>query len=135
MGGAKLAASKHNLAITSTGKFKRGQAPEMPEVLKVTKTKPDAVIMVGTSNSLANFVKLAKENGLGNAEFHTVSFVGSGAFAKDLLSFKKGVENNVINPCPLNGFAMKMLEVEGFPNLKGLCLIPFSNFSKALARL
>ena len=51
---------------------------------KIKAGRPDAVVMVGTYAPLAKFVREAKKAGLTKTFFHTVSFVGPEAFAKDL---------------------------------------------------
>ena len=43
----------------------------------------EAVIMVGTYNPLAKFIKLGEDNNF-TPYFHTVSFIGSGAFAESI---------------------------------------------------
>ena len=86
---------QRNLKAVSKGRFTRGKPPEINEVKKMAMEAPEAVMMVGTSRPLATFVNMAVDNGMRNSEFHTVSFVGSEAFAEDILSFKKNLEKNV----------------------------------------
>ncbi len=93
--GVNLALSRHSLKLAALGKYVRGELPTKAELDKVIAANPDGIVMVGTYTPLALFVKQAKENGLKDAEFHTVSFVGSEAFAKELLAFQNGVEKNV----------------------------------------
>jgi branched-chain amino acid transport system substrate-binding protein len=95
LSGAKLALSRYKLRVHSIGKFKRGEMPGEEEVDSLVKTAPDGIIMVGTYGPLARFVKMAKDRGLKNASFHTVSFVGSKAFAASLLMEGKRVSENV----------------------------------------
>ena len=106
LAGTELALARHNLEVVGKGKFKRGELPENEAVESVVSSTPDAIVMVGTSKSLATFVKMTKDAGLKGADYHTVSFVGSGAFARDLLSFGEGTEKNVyvtqVVPSPYN---------------------------------
>jgi branched-chain amino acid transport system substrate-binding protein len=104
--GVRLALARHGLSTTATAKFKRGQMPTSDTIAKIAKTAPDGIIMVGTYTPLAQFVKSVKAKGLDNTEFHTVSFVGSGAFARQLLSHGGETYKNVIVtqvvPSPFN---------------------------------
>jgi ABC-type branched-subunit amino acid transport system substrate-binding protein len=95
LGGVTKALKKRNLKLGMVQKFKRGMTPSMSDVKKIADTKPDAVIMVGTYTPLASFVNLSKKAGLKDTEFHTVSFVGSEAFAKELLKHGSKTGENV----------------------------------------
>ncbi len=81
----QLALARHKKEITVTAKFKKGEMPNLKVVKKFAESSPDAIIMVGTAKPLAGFVRMARENGLQTSEFYTVSFVGSEAFAKELV--------------------------------------------------
>ena len=95
LSGTQLALARHKLEPLGIGKFKRGEMPDQKEVDLLSGLKPDAIIMVGTYKPLAKFVKMAKSSGLADIEFHTVSFVGSEAFAKELTTLGNNVDANV----------------------------------------
>lgn len=93
--GARLALARYKLDIITRSRFTRGELPTVSAVQKIVKARPEAIIMGGTSRSLARFVKMAKDRGLVHARFYTVSFVGSETFAKDLKRMGRGVAHNV----------------------------------------
>ena len=70
--------------------------------------------MVGTYTPLSHFVRMARKEGLTDTRFHTVSFVGSEVFAKQLLSFEDGTEENVyvtqVTPSPYDESNETVLE-------------------------
>ncbi len=96
LSGVELALSRHKLSVVLTGKFPRGTKPAPAEVKKIVESGPDAVVIVGTSLSLAQFVEMARTTGLTQAEIHTVSFVGSEAFARDLVAAGFGNDSNIM---------------------------------------
>ncbi|MEW6515610.1 MAG: ABC transporter substrate-binding protein [candidate division FCPU426 bacterium] len=96
LAGVQLALARHNLEVLTTATYSRGELPDVNAVDQIVAAAPSGIVMVGTYTPLAHFVKMAKEKGLSDAEFHTVSFVGSEAFAEQLLSFTSGVEKNVL---------------------------------------
>ncbi len=95
LSGTQLALARHSYEPIGVGKFKRGEMPDQKTIDLIVKLKPEAVIMVGTYKPLAMFVKMAKGSGLADIEFHTVSFVGSEAFAKELTALGKNIDTNV----------------------------------------
>ncbi len=82
--GAELALARHNLALIAASSYERGKLPDDKDVRTIVDAKPDGVIMVGTNLALATFVDMAVKAGLKGAEYYTVSFVGSEAFARNL---------------------------------------------------
>lgn len=95
LAGVRLALSRYNLEPVAVSFFERGTKPTKEQVETIRKANPDGVVMVGTYSPLAQFIKLAKESGITQAEFHTVSFVGSEAFAQELLSYNANLETDV----------------------------------------
>ena len=93
--GTELALARHKLRVHATARFERGQLPEEEVVRELAATRPDAVVMVGTAAPLAEFVRQAKAAGLSDTPFHTVSFVGSTAFAQELARAGAGTGDNV----------------------------------------
>ncbi len=82
--GAELALARHNLELIASTSYERGKLPDNKDVRVIVDANPDGVIMVGTNLALATFVDMAVKAGLKGAEYYTVSFVGSEAFARDL---------------------------------------------------
>lgn len=93
--GAEIALARHKIVPVIVGGYFRGKLPDKTVVKAIAEKKPDAVVMVGTYTPLAHFVKMAKDSGLKDAEFHTVSFVGSEAFAGELLKLGGDVKKSV----------------------------------------
>lgn len=93
--GVKLALARFKREPITTATFTRGGMPSPEAVESIAAASPQAVVMVGTYTPLARFVEMAKERGLTRTKFHTVSFVGSEAFARELLAYRSGVETNV----------------------------------------
>ena len=104
--GAELALSRHKLSPLVVAKFKRGKMPEDNEIKKIVDSKPNAITMVGTYTPLAYFVRRARKMGLTNTDFHTVSFVGSEAFAAELKDIEESAKNRIyvtqVVPSPFN---------------------------------
>lgn len=96
LSGVELALSRHKLSVAATAKFQRGGKPTPEEVAKIVQINPDAVVMVGTYVPLVQFLDMARMAGLNKTEFHTVSFVGSEAFARELVAAGHGNESDVI---------------------------------------
>ncbi|MFT7618885.1 MAG: branched-chain amino acid transport system substrate-binding protein [Planctomycetota bacterium] len=86
--GVQLALSRRGKEIVSTGTYTRGTMDVERALDAIAPSSPQAVIMVGTSAALARFSKLSHERGF-KPYFHTVSFVGSEAFARELIDVQK----------------------------------------------
>ncbi len=95
LSGTEVALARHKIEPVIIGRYTRGKLPERSAVSGIAVKKPDAIIMVGTYTPLAHFVKMAKDAGLRETDFHTVSFVGSEAFAAELLQLGEDVKKNV----------------------------------------
>lgn len=96
LSGTTIALQKHNLKPVALASFPRGETPSVEAVRTIVNANPDGVVMVGTYSALAQFVSMAKEAGLTDAEYYTVSFVGSEAFAEELNKFPPEIGENVI---------------------------------------
>ncbi len=95
LAGTEIALARHKRVPVIIGCYTRGKLPQISIVKKIVGEKPDAVVMVGTYTPLAHFVKMAKDAGLNDTEFHTVSFVGSEAFARKLIKEGDNVKEKV----------------------------------------
>jgi ABC-type branched-subunit amino acid transport system substrate-binding protein len=81
--GAQLAMGRRGLEIHATDTHERGQQDVERAVETLQASDAEAVVMVGTYGALARFVKLGEDAGF-HPHYHTVSFVGSTAFAQEL---------------------------------------------------
>ncbi len=88
LSGVQLALQRRNLEPVTTDTFKRGTMDIEVAVHRIMLKGADVVIMVGTYRPLAKFIKVCHDQGF-KPYFHTVSFVGSEAFAKELVDVQK----------------------------------------------
>jgi ABC-type branched-subunit amino acid transport system substrate-binding protein len=91
LAGVQLSMHKRNLEIIAIDSFARGSVELDRPVDTISKSAAEAVILVGTYTPLAKFIKGVHEAGH-QPYFHTVSFVGSGAFARAIL--EEGVDRS-----------------------------------------
>lgn len=86
--GVQYALKRRNMETVATATFPRGTT-NVENSLKVIKgSGADAVVIVGTYTPLAKFVSLSHKAGF-TPYFHTVSFVGSEAYGKELVEVYK----------------------------------------------
>jgi branched-chain amino acid transport system substrate-binding protein len=83
--GTQLALQKRGLKTIKTATYKRGSLDIERAVESIKSSDPEALIMVGTYAPLAKFVKLSSDKNF-TPKFHTVSFVGSNAYANELIN-------------------------------------------------
>ncbi len=84
--GMELALKKYNLAPVSRGTYIRGTLEVEEGLGKIMASGAEAVVMIGTYEPCAKFVRLARAQGF-NPVFYTVSFVGAEELARRLASF------------------------------------------------
>ena len=86
--GVQQALKRRNMETVATATFPRGTT-NVENALKIIKASgADAVVMVGTYSPLARFVSISHKAGF-TPYFHTVSFVGSEAYGKELVEVHK----------------------------------------------
>jgi len=86
--GVQQALKRRNMETVATATFPRGTT-NVENCLKIIKgSGADAVVMAGTYAPLAKFVSISHKAGV-TPYFHTVSFVGSEAYGKELVEFHK----------------------------------------------
>ncbi|MCB2186375.1 MAG: ABC transporter substrate-binding protein [Deltaproteobacteria bacterium] len=74
--GTEMALQKYRLAPVAKGTYLRGSLDVEEALNKITVSKAEAVVMVGTYDPCAKFIKLARERDF-NPVFYSVSFVGA----------------------------------------------------------
>jgi len=84
LAGVQLSLRKRELEIVASDTFIRGTTDLNRAVETISESGAEAVIMVGTYTPLAKFISLTHKNDL-FPYFHTVSFVGSEAYAEAIL--------------------------------------------------
>ncbi len=97
--GTEIALKKYGLAPVATGTYIRGTLDVEDGLNKIIPSGAEAVIMVGTYDPCAKFIKLAKSKGF-NPFFHNVSFVGADELARKLGNEGEGVIITQVVPPP-----------------------------------
>ncbi len=88
LSGVQLALERRNMNTIVIDTYIRGTM-DVEESIRVIKLSgAEAVILAGTYEPLAKFIKISNDKGF-TPYFHTVSFVGSEAFAKEIVEVKK----------------------------------------------
>ncbi len=85
--GMELALKQHNLAPVARGSYIRGTLDVGEGLHRIAASDAEAVVMIGTYEPCARFIRLAREQGF-NPIFYTVSFVGAEELARRLESFQ-----------------------------------------------
>lgn len=88
LNGAKLALKRRGLEVIGSASYERGSLKFEDAVKNISESGADVVIMVGTYVSLAKFVKDSNNENF-SPYFYSVSFVGSEAFADQLIFVQK----------------------------------------------
>jgi ABC-type branched-subunit amino acid transport system substrate-binding protein len=100
--GVVRALNKRNLQLVSEETYKRNTVAVKRAVLEIKGADADAVVLVGTYQPLAAYIRLCRELGL-KPEFMALSFVGSEALADELGKDGAGVLITQVVPFPFDG--------------------------------
>jgi ABC-type branched-subunit amino acid transport system substrate-binding protein len=115
----KRAAQKNNTVAVSAASYPRGTTNVQDAAKTIAKTQPEAVILVGQANALAQFIKEMKILG-SSPRYLALSNVGSIAFFKTLGSDARGIAITQITPypysvsCPLAKDFLRAIKEEGY---------------------
>jgi branched-chain amino acid transport system substrate-binding protein len=85
--GMELALKGYDLAPNARGSYMRGTLDVEEGLNRIMASGAEAVVMIGTYEPCAKFIRLAHEQGF-NPVFYLVSFVGADELARRLHSFK-----------------------------------------------
>lgn len=88
LSGVQLALGRRALKTAATDTYERGTMDVEQPLETIRQSQAELVVMVGTYSPLAKFIASAHEAGY-FPYFHTVSFVGSEAFGKELVETRK----------------------------------------------
>ncbi|SPJ14229.1 Extracellular ligand-binding receptor (fragment) [Syntrophobacter sp. SbD2] len=91
--------SKYGLEPVAAGPYQPGAAQIEQAFERIRPANPQAVILIGTYEPCAGFIKLAKQNRMGRL-FHNVSLVGAEELVKKLGSDAQGVIITQVVPPP-----------------------------------
>lgn len=97
--GAELALKEYNLEPLARGSYIRGTMDVEKALEKIITSEAEVVIMVGTYDPCAKFIKLAKSKGY-DPVFYNVSFVGGDELARKLGPEGEGVIVTQVVPSP-----------------------------------
>ena len=97
--GVKAAMKKRNMELVAEGTFERNTVAVKSALLALKRAEPEAVVMVCPYKPCAEFIKLARKVDF-NPVFVNISFVGSGALAKELGPDGNGVVVSQVVPNP-----------------------------------
>jgi ABC-type branched-subunit amino acid transport system substrate-binding protein len=99
--GVERAMDKRKMKILATGTVERNTVDVAKAVDAISKSDPQAVVMVSAYKSCAAFIKEMKKAG-SHPQFMNVSFVGSRALAAELGATGRGVGISQVVPYPWN---------------------------------
>ncbi|MDY0350590.1 MAG: ABC transporter substrate-binding protein [Desulfobulbaceae bacterium] len=97
--GTEIGLKKYGLVPVATGSYVRGTMDVEDGLDRIMASGAEAVIMIGTYDPCAKFIKLARTKGF-NPMFHNVSFVGSDELARKLGAEGEGVIITQVVPPP-----------------------------------
>ena len=98
--GALAALDRRGMEPVAVGLYPRNTTAVKSALLDLSKGMPEGVIMVGAYDPIGEFILWARETKLVEAEFITISFVGSNALAEKLGSKGEGVYVTQVVPFP-----------------------------------
>ena len=97
--GTELALKKYGLAPVARGSYIRGTLNIEEGLEKIVHSDAEAVVMIGTYDPCAKFIKLSRAGGF-NPIFYNVSFVGADELARRLGKDGEGVIVTQVVPSP-----------------------------------
>ena len=97
--GTQIALKRYGLTPVATGSYRRGSIEVEQALEQILPSGAEAVIMIGTYDPCAKFIRLAKARGF-HPIFHCVSFVGADELAKKLAEDGEGVIVTQVVPPP-----------------------------------
>ena len=97
--GVIAALDRRDMDLVSTGVYPRNTTAVKTALLDVWEGRPEAVILIGAYEPIANMISWAKRTGM-ESIYMTLSFSGGLALAQELGSFGKGVYVTQVVPFP-----------------------------------
>ena len=99
--GTEMALKRYGIKPVAKGSYIRGSLDVESGLNQIALSKAQAVVMIGTSDPCARFIRLAKARGFAPL-FHNVSFVGSEELARRLGDAGEGVIMTQVVPPPIS---------------------------------
>ena len=97
--GARAAMERRGLELLSAGVYRRNSIDVRTAVLDIFESNPDAIIMIGSYQPSAEFIKWSRRIGM-DVLFINISFVNSNALAESLGNEGGGVMVSQVVPLP-----------------------------------
>lgn len=97
--GARAAMERRGLELLSAGVYRRNSIDVRTAVLDIFESEPDAIIMIGSYQPSAEFIKWSRRIGM-DVLFINISFVNSNALAESLGDEGSGVMVSQVVPLP-----------------------------------
>ncbi len=102
LNGVKSALEKHDIELIAAETYQRNTVAVMGGFLRIKKASPQAVILVGSYQPCAEFIKLGKAKGMEHVIFCNLSFVGSNALKRALRNATENVIISQVFPSPFD---------------------------------
>ncbi len=100
--GVKKALATHGLELISAHNYQRNTVAVMGGFVRIRQAQPQAVILVGSYQPCAEFIKLARAKGMPDTMFATLSFSGTQSLIKALRSLTDNIIISQVVPSPFN---------------------------------
>jgi ABC-type branched-subunit amino acid transport system substrate-binding protein len=100
LSGVEKGLAAEGLPLLGTATYERNTIAVKGAVAEMKKLEPEAIIMIGTYQPLAEFVKLCKQVGMENVKFATISFVGTAKYIEALGEAGEGAFISQVVPSP-----------------------------------
>lgn len=99
LSGVKRALKKRDMVLVGEGAYQRNTIAVKSALLRIRKSKPEAVVIIGAYKPVAEFVRVSNTIDF-DPVFVNISFVGSEALAKELGGIGEGVIISQVVPFP-----------------------------------
>lgn len=97
--GVEKGLKEEGLKLVGSATFERNTVAVKSAVVKLKKAEPEAIIMIGTYEPCAAFIKLAKEIGM-TCKFANISFVGTAKLIEAMGEAGEGTYISQVTPSP-----------------------------------
>ncbi len=100
--GVKTALMEYGLSPISTHSYQRNTVAVMGAFLRIRQSQPQAVVLVGSYQPCAEFIKLARARGMNRTVFATLSFSGAQSLIRALGDETDSIIISQVVPSPFN---------------------------------
>lgn len=100
LGGVVQALKKYGLELVAAESYRRNTLAVMGGFVRIREVRPQAVILVGSYQPCAEFIKLARAKGMAQAMFATLSFTGTSSLTRALRRETENIIFSQVLPSP-----------------------------------